>query len=341
VAPRASACAAAAGLAIALAAGAAAAGDTSPDPGPDWAYARPATPAAELAAVARLTAPATAAADAPEGVPGSAVRLRPSTLGPFRAADWFPADHDPPPPVVAAGVPPDVWACGYCHTPGGQGRPENAALAGLPAAYIEAQVAAFRDGTRSSAIGDDSRPTALMIEVARHASDADVAAAARYFAAQRLAPRVEVREIERLPAVVSTGSVYALDPRGGDAALGGRLVEAAPDLHRHELRDDRMRYLAFVPRGSLDRGSAVVTAGSATVPACTTCHGADLRGSGAAPPLAGRFASYLLRQLYAFRTGARRDPGAATMIPVATGLSSDDLVSVAAYLASLPSGPPR
>ena len=31
-----------------------------------------------------------------------------------------------------SGRPPGTFACGYCHLPSGQGRPENAALAGFP-----------------------------------------------------------------------------------------------------------------------------------------------------------------------------------------------------------------
>src|SRR5262249_49520069 len=50
----------------------------------------------------------------------------------FSAPDWYPGSHGPMPEVVARGRASDLYACGYCHTPGGQGRPENAALAGLP-----------------------------------------------------------------------------------------------------------------------------------------------------------------------------------------------------------------
>ncbi len=40
---------------------------------------------------------------------------------------------------------------------------------------------------------------------------------------------------------------------------------------------------------------------------CAGCHGADLRSGPQleGPPLAGRFASYLFRQLYGFQSGAR------------------------------------
>ena len=73
-------------------------------------------------------------------VPGSA---RSYTLADyddmFGAPDWFPQDHPPMPNIVAHGSG-AAWACAYCHLPNGQGRPENAALAGLPVAYIAEQV---------------------------------------------------------------------------------------------------------------------------------------------------------------------------------------------------------
>jgi len=64
------------------------------------------------------------------------------------------------PPIVARSRAPEVFACGYCHTPGAQGRPENAALAALPAAYIIAQVEDLRAGARRGAWPGAYRPFA-------------------------------------------------------------------------------------------------------------------------------------------------------------------------------------
>ncbi|MBV8031682.1 MAG: cytochrome C-binding protein, partial [Betaproteobacteria bacterium] len=44
----------------------------------------------------------------------------------FSAKDWFPEEHPAMPAVVASGRKPDVYACGMCHYPNGQGKPENA-----------------------------------------------------------------------------------------------------------------------------------------------------------------------------------------------------------------------
>src|SRR4051794_33218127 len=50
----------------------------------------------------------------------------------FNVPDWYPGSHPKMPDIVAHGRKPGVFACGYCHLPNGQGRPENASLAGQP-----------------------------------------------------------------------------------------------------------------------------------------------------------------------------------------------------------------
>jgi len=70
-------------------------------------------------------------------VPGSKARFTDAGVNDrFNVPDWFPGDHPPLPEVVAHGRKPQVFACGYCHLPNGQGRPENAPLAGQPAAVL-------------------------------------------------------------------------------------------------------------------------------------------------------------------------------------------------------------
>ena len=69
---------------------------------------------------------------------------RTQALDSFNVPDWHPEEHPAMPDVVEHGRKPSVRGCGYCHLPNGLGRPENASLAGLPAAYIEQQVAGFQ-----------------------------------------------------------------------------------------------------------------------------------------------------------------------------------------------------
>jgi len=284
---------------------------------PAWLYPENSPDGASVSAVAR--------------VPGSHRRYSRAVLADlYSGPDWHPASHDPMPEVVAHGRKPLVFACGYCHTPGGQGRPENASLAGLPASYIVAQVAGFKSGERRGAWPGRYLPTELMIATAKAASAEEIQAAAAYFAAQRPARRVRVLERERVPRARVVGLVYVA--ADGMEPLGERLLEFAPDARRHEDRDDALVYVAYAPIGSLARGRELANAGSAP---CVTCHGAELEGLGAVPRLAGRSPTYLLRALWAFRTGARGGPAALPMQAVVAPLAGGELIALSAYAASL------
>jgi cytochrome c553 len=251
----------------------------------------------------------------------------------FFAPDWHPESHAPMPDIVRIGRAPGTYACGYCHLPRGEGRPENSALAGLPAAYIVQQVADIKSGARRSAAHSiPFRPIDFMRDVAVNADADDVAAAAEYFAAQTLPPRVIVLERQRIPKLRAKAWLYVADRRGGEEALGERLLEMAPDITRHERRDPDMRYIAFVPPGSVSRGRRIAQSGKHGVAeACVSCHGKRLQGVGVVPALAGRLPTYLLRQLVAFKTGDRAGPAGATMQAVAADLRLADMIAVAAY----------
>ena len=71
-----------------------------------------------------------------------------------------------------------IPGCVQCHGPGGVGVGEHfPPLAHQPAAYLVAQLNAWRDGSRSN------DPNQLMVGVAKAMSDAEVKAVAEYFAA--------------------------------------------------------------------------------------------------------------------------------------------------------------
>src|ERR1700676_440893 len=109
-------------------------------------------------------------------VPGSTVALTlPQTRDLFNPPDWYPDDHPTMPEVVMHGRRPDVRACGYCHLPNGQGRPENASLAGLPAGYIIQQLADFKSGARKSS-DPDLKPVSNMVSVGTKATEAEIQA---------------------------------------------------------------------------------------------------------------------------------------------------------------------
>jgi cytochrome c553 len=74
-------------------------------------------------------------------------------------------------------------------------------------------------------------------------------------------------------------------------------------------------------------------AGKAKAASCAACHGADGNGGGdpSWPKLAGQHENYLLAQLQAFKSGARKDP---LMTPMAAPLSQKDMENLAAFYAS-------
>jgi len=243
--------------------------------------------------------------------------------------DWHPATHGPMPEVVAHGRPPDVYACAYCHMPRGQGRPENAPLAGLPAQYIIQQVEDFKSGARHGAAKGGYLPTDGMIKLSKSLSAADLAAAADYFAALRMTKRTRVIETVRVPKTDVVGWIYASKTGTVTEALGQRILELTKDTQAHEQRADGLLYIAYVPMGSIGRGRSVAQS------TCVTCHGDKLQGVGLIPPLAGRSPTYLLRQLVAFRAGARAGAAGAPMKPVVEGMKINNMIDVAAYAGSL------
>lgn len=295
---------------------------------PSWLY--PINPPASGAAVNDAVKPL--------HIAGSSVSFTRAQLNDFYfAPDWYPRPHSPVPSIVSRGHVPGVFACGYCHSPTGQGRPENASLAGLSADYIVQQVADFKSGARRNPFHGVYLPTDLMIRVSANAAADEVAAAAQYFAAQTLLPRVKVLERARVPLTHVAGWVYVAEAGISGEPIAGRILELAPDIERHEKRDDHLRYIAYVPRGSVARGKILAANGTAAAPiGCVSCHGENLLGAGLAPPIAGRSPTYILRQLLALQTGARAGAGAALMKTLVASLSLEDMVAAAAYAASLP-----
>ena len=254
---------------------------------------------------------------------------------PFGPPDWRPELHGPPPSVVVHGRAPKLYACGYCHLPDGSGRPENASLCGLPAAYIEQQVAAMAAGQRRSAFGDSDAPSKGMGNIAREATRDEVAAAAAYFASVRVPPKQTVKEVNAIPAWHAAHYIHILDPGAAAGTTDARLIEPAEDVEAHERRDPRVGYVLYVPAGSIERGRQLATAGpSGPATSCFVCHGPALKGAATAPPLAGQFGAYVLRQLLAFQSGSRASPAAAPMKVVVAHLTLDDMVALSAYIAS-------
>ena len=250
------------------------------------------------------------------------------------APDWHPEDHPPMPDIVARGRKPDVLACGSCHRADGSGGPENAKLAGLPAVYIVQQMADFKSGARTTSV-PERIPPQFMIATASASDDQESAAAAAYFAALQPRAAIRVVEADSVPKTKVTGWHLAVATEHETEPLGQRIVEVPENLEYFALRDGRARFVAYVPPGSVQRGQALVASGSGKTVACGICHGPDLKGLGPIPGLAGRSPSYVVRQLYDFKTGARAGAWSGLMTPVVDQLSVDDMIALAAYAASL------
>ena len=268
-------------------------------------------------------------------VPGSSLSLRRSEInlnsGP---PDWHPDGHPPMPDLVARGGGEGVVACGYCHLPNGQGKPENAGLAGQPYEYIVQQMADWRNGLRAT--GEPRMgPPAFMMRIGAAATDAQARIAAEYFSSIAFKPWIRVIETDMVPVTRFAGAIHQVVEGGGMEPIGARVVETPEDLHRTELRDDASSFVAYVPMGAVARGREIVTTGGANSVACTTCHGADMRGIGPVPAIAGRSPSYMARQLYDLQTGVRHGVWSDLMNAAVENLTVEDIVNIVAYTASL------
>lgn len=254
-------------------------------------------------------------------------------------ADWFPGDHPPMPPIVAQGrESAGIMACSLCHYPNGQGRPENAGVAGLQVGYFLQQLQDLGNGLRLSA--ESRKANSPMMAAFAHAmTDEEMRQAAEYFGAMEWLPWIEIVETDTVPKTRISGGMF-LELEGADAGtepLGRRIVEMPRSTRDTEmLRNPRSGFIAYVPEGSVAKGESLVATGGGKTTPCTVCHGADLTGLALVPPLRGRSPSYIARQLVDFRQGTRHGVWAPLMVPVVAHLTADDIVDISAYLASLP-----
>jgi cytochrome c553 len=248
----------------------------------------------------------------------------------FATPDWHPDEHPPMPPIVARGRKADVTACGVCHRADGSGGPENSSLSGLSAEYIARQTREFRSGQRTPS---KSRvPTDLMIRAAKAVTDEELTEAAAYFSAIKPRANMMVVETEAVPKTEVRDLFLNPVPGAEREPLDQRIVELPESVENFVSRDTHANFTAYVPKGSIKRGGALATSKDAT---CATCHGEGLRGSDLAPRLAGRSPTYLFRQLYDFKSGARNGSEGVQMKATVESLSISDMISLAAYAGSL------
>src|SRR6185312_9863086 len=229
---------------------------------------------------------------------------------------------------------------------------------GLPAAYFERQIQDFRHGLRYTA---DPRKanTNTMIDLAKAMSESEIKEAAEYFSSIKpIEHWIRVVESPTAPKVRYVGQLAQLAKENGKPAgmepIAGRIIETSEDEEQNEtLRNPHSGWVAYVPPGAIKKGEDLVTTGGMKIAggrivqgkttACGTCHGLNLTGVVGAdvPPIAGRSPSYLVRQLFDIQQGTRNGGQAQLMKLVVANLTQEDLVDIAAYIASRPQNAPQ
>jgi cytochrome c553 len=247
----------------------------------------------------------------------------------MNAVDWFPEEHAPAPQIVKFGHG-DALACGVCHLMSGSGHPESADLTGDTAAYIQQQLEDFRSGAR--------KDSARMNGIVQGLSDEEIRKASEWFAALKPQVWTKVTEAAMVPKTfVGGGRMRFVSPEGGMEPIGNRIITVPQDQSRATKRDPHSGFIAYVPVGSLAKGEALVkNGGSGKTIACGICHGDNLLGLGNVPRIAGLHPIYIARQLYLIKDGFRNGPDAQLMKKPVEKLTDDDIVSISAYVASLP-----
>ena len=286
---------------------------------PDWAFP-----------VTDKVQPPIAPDDKPHTAPSSDKSLTRKQIDDlFNPPDWYPDQHPPLPQVVAHGSGTTVRACGSCHLPTGTGHDESAYVAALPAAYFIRQMADYKTGARKG--------SGSMTAIGKEISDNDVRAAADYFASVKPRPWIRVVETDTVPKTyVGPGNKRLQLPGGGDEPIGNRIVEIPEDEEIVLNRDPRSGFIALVPQGSIAKGEALAKGGpDGKTVACAICHGPSLTGLGEVPPISGRQANYVVRQLFSFQDGSRAGSWAPLMAQVVANLTVDDMLALGAYTASL------
>jgi cytochrome c553 len=266
--------------------------------------------------------------DAPRTVPGSDKSYTRKQIDDlFNPPDWYPDLHPPMPQIVAHGEGTTVRACASCHLPTGTGHDESAYIAALPAGYFVRQMIDYKNGTRKG--------SGSMTTIAKAISEEDVHAAADYFAALKPRPWIRVVETDTVPKTyVGPGNKRLRLPGGATEPIGNRIIEIPEDETVVLNRDPSSGFVAFVPKGSIAKGQVLVTTDTEKTVRCAICHGQTLRGLGDVPPIAGRQANYVVRQLFSIQDGSRGGISSALMQQVVERLTIDDMLAIAAYTAS-------
>ena len=252
------------------------------------------------------------------------------------------------PRVVTSGRAPEVQACSSCHLANGFGHPGSSSVAGLSVEYFMMELANFKTGARHASLGETP-----MAAIARALTSEEAMAAATYYSGLERLPWITVVEADMVPQtrLLDNGVRVPLEAAALEP-IGQRIIEVPQFPARMRGTDPNSPFIAYVPTGSIRRGRTFVATGGAVmrgtqvvVPgksvACANCHGVTLRGMAHAPdsdvpvpPIVGRSPTYIVRQLYDVHSGARSAPSTTLMKPIAAQMTLQQMIDVAAYLAS-------
>lgn len=236
-----------------------------------------------------------------------------------------------------AGIP----ACTRCHGPGAAGvGADFPALVGQPAAYLEAQIKAWKDGSRR---GD---PQGLMRTVALRLSDAQTQAVAQWLATQPLAPGAAASAMVDAPPPVGAASRAAAPAASGTRA---RLNAAAGTGARFTpppesaIPDDDFGKMVRLGRNIVLDTPTYAKAFVGNTLSCANCHLDAGRMAGSAP-LWAAYVSYPAYRAknHKVNTFAERLQGCFTFSQngSAPPLGSETLVALEAYAFWLSKGLP-
>lgn len=96
----------------------------------------------------------------------------------------------------------------------------------------------------------------------------------------------------------------------------------------------RRIYTAKVPTGNEAQISPLKSGVAGGIDEQIICHGPDLKGLGNVPGIGGLHPINIIRQLLDILQDARDATATLLMKPVVANLSKDDIVAIAAYVAS-------
>lgn len=162
--------------------------------------------------------------------------------------------------------------------------------------------------------------------------------AAAWYSGLAVTDRIDdVVETDTVPRTyINRERLRLVHPDGGTEPINGRIIEVPQDGALATARYPHTSYTAYVPTGSIAWGEELVTTGAdGRTVACFTCHGPDLKGMLDTPRIVGLSPTYLVRQLNDFRTGDRVGTLSSLMLLAVNSLSDEDIVAIAAYLATL------